>query len=92
MIIPSVRTTPDINTIIDGKLYAGVVHIVNPLISIYAVKQPATEAKKWRETKIGSLIIEQAVLDFSKRTENGLSSLKWNGEGKKKVLIKTFRY
>ncbi|MFC0772247.1 hypothetical protein [Terrimonas alba] len=90
VIIPSVRTTPDINTIIDGKLYAGVVHIVNPLISIYAVKQPATETKKWPETKIGSLIIEQPVLDFSKRTENGLSSLKWNGEGKVFELISLF--
>ena len=83
--VPSVRITPDINNIIDGKLYAGDVHIVSPFISVYAVKQPANETKqisKWPEAKIGNLIIEQPVLDFNKKTESGLSSLKWNGDGK----------
>ncbi|WP_276501175.1 DUF748 domain-containing protein [Terrimonas pollutisoli] len=93
VIIPSIRTTPDINTIIDGKLYAGDVHIVNPLITSYVVKQLASqtkEIKKWPETKIGSLVLEGPVLDFSKRTENGMSSLKWNGDGKVFELTNLF--
>ena len=93
LIIPSVRTTPDINTIIDGKLYASDVYIVNPLISIYTVKHLASETKeikKWPETKIGSLIIEQPVFDFSKKTDSGLASLKWNGDGKVFQLTNLF--
>lgn len=93
VIIPTVRTTPDINNIIDGKLYAEDVHIINPFVSIYAVKQPATaspKSTKWPETKVGNLIIEQPILEFNKKNGAGSSGLKWNGNGKVLELTNLF--
>ena len=78
--IPKIEITPDINAIINGKVNAGDVRVINPVVHISLSKGHSSKSK-WPEAKIGKLTIQEPVLQFSQTNENGVSKLTWKGNG-----------
>ena len=84
-IIPKLEMIPDVNEIVDGKINAGAVHVINPSVHIALTNKIGAENKngesKWPETKIDKLSIDQPVLEYSKATEKGTTKISWKGIG-----------
>lgn len=78
--IPKLEISPDINAIINGRINAGELSIFNPVIRVNLAKNTRSQ-KKWPEAKIGKLSIYEPSLQFIRTNENGVSKLKWKGNG-----------
>lgn len=78
--IPKLEISPDINAIINGRINAGELSIFNPVIRVNLAKNTSSQ-KKWPEAKIGKLSIHEPSLQFTRTNENGVSKLKWKGNG-----------
>ena len=82
MSIPKLEFVADINALLNGKINTGDIRLSKPIIHISLQKNNNGEAEKqnnnWPETKIGRLIIEEPVVQFSHSSEKGISYLTLN--------------
>lgn len=85
--IPKLEFTADINSLVNGKVNAGAIRLVNPLIHLSLGKKdnihPDTNSSKWPEANINSLLIENPILQLSTTSAKRVSNLNWNGTGNK---------
>lgn len=82
--LPEVEIIPDIAGIIDGKINAALLKVSRPRLKIKIGRSSQAADithTKWPETKIGRLVISEPELLFSKLSEDGNTSLSWEGNG-----------
>lgn len=82
--IPKLEFVADINALLNGKISTGDIRLTKPIIHLTFQKNNNSETENknnnnWPETKIGRLIIEEPVVQFSHTSEKGISHLTWNG-------------
>jgi hypothetical protein len=82
--IPSVSGIPDINAILQGKIYADNVKVIKPHVDISRLAKNMDESStpaEWKDILIGNILIIQPSLHFVNTNDKGTSSLDWKGEG-----------
>lgn len=78
--IPSMTLAPDINALINGKIYADAVNILKPVIRIHLYQAGESHSEKKNtlpDAIIDKLIVQQPQLYFISTTEKGTSALEW---------------
>lgn len=78
--IPLMSFSPDVNTLINGKLLADELNLFKPVVKISAQENKDGEKSiPLPETHIGKLIIRQPDLYYSNSTQDGNAVIEWKG-------------
>lgn len=77
--IPSLSMTPDINNLIDGKIFTDAVSVIKPVIRINLSKSESLTGEKqlFPEAVIDKMVVRQPELYYINTTTKGTSSLEW---------------
>lgn len=85
--IPKLEFIADINSLLNGKINAGKIRMINPSIYVnrdkYTNIETEIKSNSWPEAKINRLLIEDPILQFSNLSDKGVSTLYWKGAGNK---------
>ncbi|MGB5029729.1 MAG: hypothetical protein WBO38_14600 [Chitinophagaceae bacterium] len=80
--LPSIATTPDINSILNGKIKLSSLNLIRPVasLSLSTIHLPGEEkGSKMPEVDIDKIIILQPVINFNQHTEKGNLNINWDG-------------
>lgn len=85
--IPFLQLSPDINSIINGKIKANDITISKPFIQMQLIRNnDRVVQNKSLPLLFNSITIRQPHIVFSSLTEKGMSKLEWNGKDENNVL------
>ena len=80
ILLPQVVFTPDVSSIVSGKIITGDVRIVRPVINIKSseVSHSSVSEKQFPEIVIGKIIVQQPEVYVAKAEGKQVTKLTWN--------------